>query len=131
MLKNKERIPTQLNKKNLQVNKTKTEEYTIKRNGQQIGKDVNIWLPITYRRRHKEKKNFSNSSLHQTGKQVNINENKNKNSKSLHEKCLPIQFRIVDLDQTNCKENWYLSKSGIQENLQHTLARQNHKCGTL
>ena len=30
----KERVPAQLNKKNLQVNKTKTEEYTIKRNGQ-------------------------------------------------------------------------------------------------
>ena len=30
----KERVPAQLNKKNLQVNKTKTEEYTIKQNGQ-------------------------------------------------------------------------------------------------
>ena len=30
----KERVPAQLNKKNLQVNKSKTEEYTIKRNGQ-------------------------------------------------------------------------------------------------
>ena len=29
----KEKVPAQLNKKNLQVNKTKTEEYTIKRNG--------------------------------------------------------------------------------------------------
>ena len=30
----KERVTAQLSKKNLQVNKTKTEEYTIKRNGQ-------------------------------------------------------------------------------------------------
>ena len=30
----KERVPAQLNKKNLQANETKTEEYTIKRNGQ-------------------------------------------------------------------------------------------------
>ena len=30
----KERVPAQLNKKNLQVHKTKTEEYTTKRNGQ-------------------------------------------------------------------------------------------------
>ena len=30
----KERVPAHLNKKNVQVNKTKTEEYTIKRNGQ-------------------------------------------------------------------------------------------------
>ena len=30
----KERVPAQLKKQNLQVNKTKTEEYTIKRNGQ-------------------------------------------------------------------------------------------------
>ena len=30
----KDRFPAQLNKKNQQVNKTKTEEYTIKRNGQ-------------------------------------------------------------------------------------------------
>ena len=59
--------------------------------------------------RHKEKKIFSNSNLQQTenypGKQVNINENKNENSKSLHRKCLPIQFRIMDLDQTTCKGN--------------------------
>ena len=33
----------QLNKKNLQVNKTKTEEYTIKEMDKQIGKDVNSW----------------------------------------------------------------------------------------
>ena len=30
----KERVPAWLNKKNLQLNKTKTEEFTIKRNGQ-------------------------------------------------------------------------------------------------
>ena len=30
----KETVPPQLNKKNLQVNKIKTKEYTIKRNGQ-------------------------------------------------------------------------------------------------
>ena len=56
-----------------------------------------------------EKKSFSNSTLQQTEtysqKQVNINENKSKNSRNLHRKCLPIQFRIVDLDQTTCKGN--------------------------
>ena len=40
----KERVPVLLNKNNLQVNKTKTEEYAIKRNGQTDWKNVNLWV---------------------------------------------------------------------------------------
>ena len=64
----KERVPAQLNKKNLEVNKTKMEEYTIKRNGQTDWKRCK-YLDITLDTEEDiKRKSFSNSNLHQTAK---------------------------------------------------------------
>ena len=104
-----ERVPAQLNKKNFHVNKTKTEEYTIKRNGQTDWKRCKYLGSLLDTEDIKRRKALAivtyNKTEKYSGKQVNINGNKNKNSKGLHKKCLPIQFRIVNLDQTTCKGN--------------------------
>ena len=112
--KNQERFPAQLNKKNQQVNKTKMEEYIINRKGQTDWKRCKYLGSLLDTEEDRKRNSFSNSNYQETekysGKQVNINENKIKNSRSLHWKCFPIQLRIVDLDQTTCKGNLYISK---------------------
>ena len=101
-----ERVPPQLNKENLQVNKTKTEEYSIKRHGQTDWKGCKYLCSLLDTEEEiKRRKALARATEKYSGKQVDINEKIYKNSRSLHRKCFPIQFRIVDLDQTTCEGN--------------------------
>ena len=75
----KERVPVQLDKKNLQVNKTKTEEYTIKGDGQTDWKRCKYLGSLLDTEEH-IKKSFSSSNLQQTEK--NILKNKSTSMKT-------------------------------------------------
>ena len=106
----KERVSAQLNKKTLQVNKSKTEEHTIKRSGQTDWKRCKyVGSLLDTKEDIKQRKALVIATYN---KLKNILENKLtsmktkiKNSKSLCRKCFPIHFRIVNLDQTTCKGN--------------------------
>ena len=105
----KKRVPAQLNKKNLQVNKTKTEKYTIKRNGKTDWKGCKYLSSLLDTEEDiKRKKNFSNSNLQQTekypGKQVNFNGNKTR--------ILEVYIESVFLYNS---ELWILTKLLVKE----------------